>query len=58
MLNKGPYISLAIRGLDQVLASLEAYREKRAARLPALRLELPDPAEVGRDIGDRQGRWA
>jgi pyruvate kinase len=57
MLNKGPYISLAIRGLDQVLASLEAYREKRAARLPALRLELPDPAEVGRDIGDRQGRW-
>ena len=58
MLNKGPYISTAIRGLDGLLASLESYREKRATRLPALRLELPDATEVGREIGERQGRWA
>ena len=57
MLNKGPYITLAIRGLDRVLSSLQAYREKRAVRLPALRLSLPDATEVGREIGDRQGRW-
>jgi len=57
MLNKGPYIEDAIRGLDMVLARLEAYRSKRATWLPELPLQLPDPEEVGRGIGARQGRW-
>ena len=57
MLNKGPYIADTIRGLDRVLASLEAYRDKRAARLPALTLALPDATEVGRDVGERKTRW-
>jgi pyruvate kinase len=57
MLNKGPYITTAIRGIDQLLVAFQAYRDKKATRLPALQLELPDPSEVGRTIGAREGRW-
>jgi pyruvate kinase len=57
MLNKGPYITVAIRGLDLVLSSLQKYRKKEGTRMPALQLELPDREEVGRAIGDRRGRW-
>jgi pyruvate kinase len=57
MLNKGPYIVEAIRTLDAVLRSLEGYQHKKTALLPALTLDDPDPEEVGRAVGLRQGRW-
>ena len=58
MLNKGPYITTAIRALDDIMSSLQEYQRKKATLLPALTLELPDPSEVGRAIGGREGRWA
>jgi pyruvate kinase len=57
MLNKGPYIIEAIHTLDAVLRSMEGYQHKKTALLPALTLDDPDPEEVGRAVGDRQGRW-
>lgn len=57
MLNKGPYMVEAIRTLDAVLRSVQGYQTKKAALLPALTLEDPDPEEVGRAVGLRQGRW-
>jgi pyruvate kinase len=57
MLNKGPYITRAIRTLDSILKSMQDYQRKKSTLLPALMLEQPDPAEVGRAVGDRQGRW-
>jgi pyruvate kinase len=57
MLNKGPYIIEAIHTLDAVLRSMEGYQHKKTALLPALTLDDPDPDEVGRAVGDRQGRW-
>lgn len=57
MLNKGPYIIDAIRTLDQVLRSVQAYQRKKSALLPALTLDAPDPQEVGRAVGLRQGRF-
>ena len=41
MLNKGPHILSAIRMLDTILKSTEAYKEKKAPMLPAL--EAPEP---------------
>lgn len=58
MLNKGPHITTTIRTLDSILSSMQAYQTKKTALLPALLLEPPDPDEVGRGIGVRQGRWA
>lgn len=57
MLNKGPYMAEAIRTLDAVLRSVEGYQRKKTTLLPALTLDDPDPAEVGRAVGLRQGRW-
>ncbi|MDP2957938.1 MAG: pyruvate kinase [Longimicrobiales bacterium] len=57
MLNKGPYILEAIRTLDEVLRSMQAYQRKKTTLLPALTLDEPDEAEVGRAVGTRQGRW-
>lgn len=57
MLNKGPYVFDAIRTLDEVLRSLQAYQRKKVTLLPALTLDMPDPLEVGRAVGARQGRW-
>jgi len=57
MLNKGPYIVEAIRTLDAVLRSMEEYQHKKTTLLPALTLDDPDPEEVGRAVGLRQGRW-
>jgi len=57
MLNKGPYIVEAIRTLDEVLRSAQAWQRKKTTLLPALTLEAPDPAEVGRAVGMRQARW-
>lgn len=57
MLNKGPYITTAIRTLDNILSSVQAYQEKKTALLPTLTLEMPDPEEVGRAVGTRRGRW-
>jgi pyruvate kinase len=56
MLNKGPFILDAIRTLDHVLRSVQSYQRKKATLLPALTLEEPDPEEVGRSVGTRQGR--
>ena len=58
MLNKGPYITEAIATLDRILGSMQAYQRKKATLLPALMLEEPDPEEVGRTVGTRQGRFA
>ncbi len=57
MLNKGPYIVDAIRTLDEVLHSVQAYQRKKITLLPPLALDAPDPGEVGRAVGKRQGRW-
>ncbi len=57
MLNKGPHITTAIRTLDNILSSMQAYQEKKTALLPTLTLEMPDPEEVGRAVGTRRGRW-
>jgi len=57
MLNKGPYIVEAIRTLYEVLRSAQAWQLKKTTLLPALTLEAPDPAEVGRAVGERLGRW-
>ena len=57
MLNKGPYIVEAIHTLDAVLRSVQAYQRKKTTLLPPLTLEAPDPGEVGRAVGTRQGRW-
>jgi len=57
MLNKGPYILEAIRTLESVLRSMQGVQRKKTALLPALTLEDPDPEEVGRAVGLRQGRW-
>lgn len=57
MLNKGPYIVDAIRTLDCVLRSVEDQQRKKTTLLPPLTLEEPDPLEVGRAVGLRQGRW-
>ncbi|HSW29637.1 MAG TPA: pyruvate kinase [Longimicrobiales bacterium] len=57
MLNKGPYIVDAIRTLDEVLHSVQAYQRKKITLLPPLALDAPDPGEVGRAVGRRQGRW-
>jgi len=57
MLNKGPYIVEAIRTLESVLRSMQGLQRKKTALLPALTLEDPDPTEVGRAVGLRQGRW-
>lgn len=57
MLNKGPYIVQAIRTLDAVLSSMQGYQHKKTTLLPALTLDDPDPEEVGRAVGLRQGRW-
>jgi len=57
MLNKGPYIVEAIRTLESVLRSMHGVQRKKTALLPALTLEDPDPTEVGRAVGLRQGRW-
>jgi pyruvate kinase len=56
MLNKGPFITEAIRTLDHLLRSVQGYQRKKATLLPALTLEEPDPEEVGRSVGTRQGR--
>jgi pyruvate kinase len=56
MLNKGPFITDAIRTLDHLLRSVQGYQRKKATLLPALTLEEPDPEEVGRSVGTRQGR--
>jgi pyruvate kinase len=56
MLNKGPFITQTIRTLDGILKSMQAYQQKKATLLPALTLEEPDPEEVGRTVGTRQGR--
>jgi pyruvate kinase len=58
MLNKGPYITRTIRTLDTILKSMQEYQRKKATLLPALMLEQPDPLEVGRAVGKREGRWA
>jgi pyruvate kinase len=57
MLNKGPHITTTIETLDAILASMQDYQSKKVSLLPALDLEMPDPEEVGRAIGDRQWRW-
>jgi pyruvate kinase len=57
MLNKGPYIVEAIRTLESVLQSMQGVQRKKTPLLPALTLEDPDPTEVGRAVGLRQGRW-
>lgn len=57
MLNKGPHIVEAIRTLDEILRSVQAYQRKKTTLLPALTLDPPDPEEVGRTVGTRQGRW-
>ena len=57
MLNKGPHILEAIRTLDEILRSVQAYQRKKTTLLPALTLDPPDPEEVGRTVGTRQGRW-
>jgi pyruvate kinase len=57
MLNKGPFIIRTIRTLDAILTSVQDYQRKKRTLLPALMLEQPDPDEVGRAVGDRQGRW-
>ena len=57
MLNKGPHITTTIETLDAILASMQDYQTKKVSLLPALDLEMPDPEEVGRTIGDRQWRW-
>ncbi len=57
MLNKGPHIVEAIRTLDEVLRSAQAWQRKKTTLLPALTLEAPDPTEVGRAVGERLGRW-
>lgn len=57
MLNKGPHIEEAIRTLDELLRSVQGYQRKKTTLLPALTLDAPDPEEVGRAIGARQGRW-
>jgi pyruvate kinase len=57
MLNKGPHITTTIETLDAILASMQDYQTKKVTLLPALDLEMPDPDEVGRSIGDRQWRW-
>ncbi len=57
MLNKGPYIVDAIHTLDEVLHSVQAYQRKKITLLPPLALDAPDPDEVGRAVGTRQGRW-
>jgi hypothetical protein len=36
---------------------MQDYQSKKVSLLPALDLEMPDPEEVGRAIGDRQWRW-
>jgi len=56
MLNKGPFITEAIRTLDHLLRSVQGYQRKKATLLPALTLEEPDSEEVGRSVGTRQGR--
>jgi pyruvate kinase len=56
MLNKGPFITRTIQTLDGILKSMQAYQQKKATLLPALTLEEPDPDEVGRTVGTRQGR--
>jgi pyruvate kinase len=56
LLNKGPYITEAIEALDRIMKSMQAYQRKKATLLPALTLEEPDPEEVGRSVGTRQGR--
>ncbi len=58
MLNKGPYILEAMRTLAAVLHSMHGVQRKKTALLPALTLEDPDPEEVGRAVGLRQGRWS
>jgi pyruvate kinase len=57
MLNKGPYIVEAIHTLEEVLRSAQAYQKKKTTLLPPLTLDAPDPTEVGRRVGARQGRW-
>jgi pyruvate kinase len=56
MLNKGPYITETIRTLDRILKSMQSYQQKKATLMPALTLEEPDPLEVGRTVGTREGR--
>jgi pyruvate kinase len=56
MLNKGPYITEAIRTLDRILKSMQSYQQKKATLMPALTLAEPDPLEVGRTVGTREGR--
>lgn len=57
MLNKGPYIVDAIRTLEDVLRSVQSWQRKKTTLLPPLPAEAPDPTEVGRAVGTRQGRW-
>ncbi len=45
MLNKGPHILSAIRMLDTILKSTEAYQEKKAPMLPVLDVHEPEPVE-------------
>jgi len=40
-----------------VLRSAQAWQRKKTTLLRALTLEAPDPAEVGRAVGTRLGRW-
>jgi pyruvate kinase len=56
MLNKGPYITETIRTLDRILKSMQSYQQKKATLMPALTLAEPDPLEVGRTVGTREGR--
>jgi len=56
LLNKGPFIIQAIEALDRIMKSMQAYQRKKSTLLPALTLEEPDPEEVGRSIGTREGR--
>jgi pyruvate kinase len=57
MLNKGPYITTAIRTLDTILSSVQTYQTKKTFLLPTLTAETPDPTEIGRTVGARRGRW-
>ncbi len=57
MLNKGPYIVDAIRTLEDVLDSVQSWQRKKTTLLPPLPADAPDPTEVGRAVGTRQGRW-